>query len=137
MLETTPDYGRVIQERAAQEEQARQDHNEEAGRVFAVLRALFYSSALRGQMDAPAQWAPMVTDYAKPKSADGRYPRRHPTTAELMQESLDYASGPTVEDALKLISAAATGQDVGAQARGLLQRMAHIWADRNLDEVMA
>ncbi|MDO4795543.1 MAG: hypothetical protein Q4A28_06335 [Brachymonas sp.] len=137
MLDTTPDYGLHIQERAAQEEQARQDLNEEAGRVFAALRSLFYTSALRGQMGAPAEWAPLVTAWEKGKDASGRYPRRNPTVGELMQESIEYAGGPTSEDVFKVLSAAAMGQDVGQQARGLLQRMADVWAERNLDEVMA
>ena len=137
MLDTTPDYGLHIQERAAQEEQARQDFNEEAGRVFSAMKSLFYTAALQGQMDAPVELAPMITDYAKPKDAEGKRPRRAPTTAELMQESLDYASGPTAKDVFKVLSAAAMGEDVGEQARGLLHRMAEVWADRNLDEVMA
>lgn len=101
------------------------------------MKSLFYTAALQGQMDAPAEWAPMITGYAKPKDTSGRYPRRAPTTAELMQESLDYTSGPTAEDVFKVLSAAAMGQDVGEQARDLLRRMADVWADRNLDEVMA
>lgn len=137
MLDTTPDYGPHIQKRAAQEEQARQDLNEEAGRVYAALRGLFYTSALRGQMDAPAMWAPMVTAWEKGKDASGRYPRRNPTVGELMQESIEYANGPTSEDLFKVLSAAAMGQDVAEQARGLLRRMADRWADMNIDEVMA
>ena len=137
MLDTTPDYGRVIQERAAQEEQARQDFNEEADRMCAALCSLFYTSALRGQMDAPAMWAPMVNDYAEGHDANGRYPRRNQTVGELMQESIEYANGPTSEDVSKVLSAAALGQDVAEQARALLRRMADRWADMNLDEVMA
>ena len=59
----------------------------------------------------------------------GEYPRRHPTTSELMFESLDYVGGPSIDDVLQIISAAAMGQDVQERAKELIKRMADTWAD--------
>lgn len=137
MLDTTPDYGRAHSRAGRTRRTGPQDFNEEADRMCAALCSLFYTAALRGEMDAPAQWAPMVTAWEKGKDASGRYPRRNQTVGELMQESIEYADGPTSEDVFKVLSAAAMGKDVGEQARSLLRRMADRWADMNLDEVMA
>ena len=136
MFDETPDYGRAIQWQAEQIEQARLERGEYAAQVYAALRGLFYSAALSGDLKAKAEWAPMFRDYSAERGADGECPRRHPTTAELMFESLDYSGGPSIDDVLQIISAAATGQDVQEQAKDLIKRMAETWADRNLDEVL-
>lgn len=137
MFDSTPDYGQIIQWQAEQIEQARLERGEYAAQVYATLRDLFYSAALRGDLKAKAEWAPTVRDYRAGLGVDGEYPRRHPTTSELMFESLDYVGGPSIDDVLQIISAAAMGQDVQERAKELIKRMADTWADRNLDEVLA
>ena len=136
MIDATPDYGRTIQWLADQIEQERLERGEYAARTHKELRDLFYSAALRGDLKAKAEWAPMVRDYSAGLGVDGEYPRRRPTTSELMFESLDYVGGPSIDDVLQIISAAAMGQNVQGQAKDLIRRMADTWADRNLDEVL-
>ena len=137
MFDETPDYGRAIQWQAEQIEQARLERGEYAAQVYAALRGLFYSAALSGDLKAKAEWAPTFRDYSAERGVDGEYPRRHPTTAEIMLESLDYVGGPSIDDVLQIISAAAMGQDVQEQSKELIKRMAETWADRNLEEVLA
>ena len=137
MFDATPDYGRIIQWQAEQIEQARLKRGEYAAQVYATLRDLFYSAALRGDLKAKAEWAPMFRDYSAGRGVDGEYQRRHPTTSELMFNSLDHVGGPSIDDVLQIISAAAMGQDMQEQAKELIKRMADTWADRNLDEVLA
>ena len=137
MFDTTPDYGRAIQWQAEQIEQERLERLERAAQVYAEMRDLFYSAAMRGDLKAKAKWAPMVRDYSAGPGVDGEYPLRHPTTSELMFESLDYVGGPSIDDVLQIISAAAMGQNVQRQAKVLIRRMADTWADHNLDEVLS
>ena len=92
---------------------------------------------LLGDLKAKAEWAPMFRDYSAGRGVDGECPRRHPTTSELMFESLDYVGGPSIDDVLQIISAAAMGQDVQERAKELIRRMADTWADHNLDEVLS
>ena len=136
MFDSTPDYGRAIQWQAEQIEQERLERLERAAQVYAEMRDLFYSAAMRGDLKAKAKWAPMVRDYSAGPGVDGEYPRRHQTTSELMFESLDYVGGPSIDDVLQIISAAAMGQDVQEQSKELIKRMAETWADRNVDEVL-
>ena len=136
MLSAKPDYGQIIQWQAEQIEQERLERGEHAAQVYAEMRYHFYSAALSGDLKAKAKWAPTFRDYSAERGADGEYPRRHPTTAEIMLESLDYVGGPSIDDVLQIISAAAMGQDVQEQAKDLIKRMAETWADRNLDEVL-
>ena len=136
MFDATPDYGRIIQWKAEQIEQARLERGEHAARTHKELRGLFFLAAMRGDLKAKAKWAPMVRDYSAGPGVDGEYPRRHQTTSELMFESLDYVGGPSIDDVLQIISAAAMGQDVQEQSKELIKRMAETWADRNVDEVL-
>lgn len=136
MFDETPDYARTLRWLADQIAQERLERGEHAARTHKELRGLFFLAALRGDLKAKAEWAPMVRDYSAGPGVDGEYPRRRPTTSELMFESLDYVGGPSIDDVLQIISAAAMGQNVQGQAKDLIRRMADTWADHNLDEVL-
>ena len=47
MFDATPDYGRAIQWQAEQIEQERLERGEHAAQVYAEMRDLFYSAAMR------------------------------------------------------------------------------------------
>ena len=81
----------------------------------------FTRDAIAGDMTAPAYFAPRD------------YKRRLQTVGAVMAESLDYGNGPSMDDAMRLIAAAATGADVADMARSLLNRMADAYAHYNAE----
>ena len=81
----------------------------------------FTRAAIAGDMTAPAYFAPRD------------YKRRLQTVGAVMAESLDYGNGPSMDDAMRLIAAAATGADVADMARSLLNRMADAYAHYNAE----
>lgn len=102
------------------------------------MAACFIKACARADANAMADFAPMVRDWdaAKhlPVSIGAHMPRRYQTVAEVMQESLDYSSGPSMTEAMQLILNVAYGTDLvnaPAQARALLDRMATTFATYN------
>ena len=92
------------------------------------------------QMRAEAQMADDFTHAAiSQRMSDVAYfaPRDYAgklqTVGAVMAESLDYGNGPSMDDAMRLIAAAATGADVADMARSLLNRMADAYAHYNAE----
>ena len=85
---------------------------------------------------ALVDWAPLRNDYSAP-SVDGVRPQRKNFLHEVMSESLDYASGPSMADAMQLILNATNSSDaaIAKQARALIHEMAKTWAKFNTPEV--
>lgn len=107
-------------------------------REQAAMAAAFTRACAKADANASADFAPMVRDWdaAKhlPVSIGAHMPRRYQTVAEVMQESLDYSSGPSMTEAMQLILNVAYGTDLvnaPAQARALLSRMATTFAAYN------
>jgi hypothetical protein len=98
--------------------------NDEAQRREQSAHDDFMRYAIAGDMLAPAHFAPMVRNYAS------RWPqaKRLPTVGEVMLESLDYTDGPQHDDVFTLLVKAARGQQVQAEAKALIERMAGKWA---------
>lgn len=94
----------------------------------------FTEACRRGDANALANFAPMVTDWhlAKlPHPVGDPAPKRMPTLAEVMVESLDYAGGPDMSEAMQLVLNAAYGSSdahLSEMARGLIKRMAQTHA---------
>lgn len=94
----------------------------------------------RAQLRAEAQMADDFTHAAiSQRMSDVAYfaPRDYAgklqTVGAVMAESLDYGNGPSFDDAMRLIAAAATGADVADMARSLLNRMADAYAYYNAE----
>lgn len=85
----------------------------------------FAELAMKADANAFAQFAPLVRDYSSHRT-------RVQTFAEVMAESLDYTSGPTMTEAMQLILNAAYGnlspEVVSAQARDMVERMGKAYA---------
>jgi hypothetical protein len=97
----------------------------------------FQRACAKGDANAMCQWAHMTTDWEKvqaPVVAGQPRPMRVQTLAEVMAESLDYAEGPSMTEAMQLILNAANGSNVQAQAQSLVDRMAKTWAKFNTEE---
>lgn len=104
----------------------------------AQMAAAFIKGCAQKDANTMAEFAPMVRDWdaAKhmPVSIGAYTPKRYQTIAEVMQESLDYAAGPSMTEAMQLILNVAYGSDTvnaPAQARALLSRMAETFAKYN------
>ncbi len=99
----------------------------------------FMSACRIKDANALAPWAPKTTDWeavrASLHSVGTDMPKRLQTLAEVMQESLDYPSGPHMSEIMQLVLNVAYGNDVvnaPEQARNLLERMADTWAKCDL-----
>ena len=101
-------------------------------RAEASMADAFTRAAIAGDMTAPAYFAPKINDYSLSR-AGVTPPKRAQTVGAVMAESLDYGSGPSMDDAMQLISAAATGVDVADMARSLLNRMADAYSHYNAE----
>jgi hypothetical protein len=95
----------------------------------------FTAACAAGDANAIATFAPMVRDFTAPVSPVGAYvPKRVQLLTEVMQESLDYPSGPSMTEAMQLLLNVAYGTDpvaVQDQAKRLIERMATTWASQN------
>lgn len=90
----------------------------------------FLAAARTSGMGEPAEFAPWTEDVTYVR--DMRVSRRRPrTVGEVLRDSLDYSSGPDLNDVLALICRAADGKDIRAEAHVLLGRMAGVWAYHN------
>ena len=90
-------------------------------RAEASMADAFTRAAIAGDMTAPAYFAPRD------------YRGRLQTVGAVMAESLDYGNGPSMDDAMRLIAAAAAGADVADMARSLVNRMADAYAHYNAE----
>lgn len=102
------------------------------------MAADFLRTCAKGDANALAFFAPMVIDWdaakRQPRPAGHPMPKRYPTLTECIGESLDYAKGPSMTEAVQLILNVAYGSDtVNApqQARALLSRMAQTFTAYN------
>lgn len=111
----------------------------EAKAQAAELRRQFARAAATGDANAVCPWAPLTTDWdaIKRQPIDQRtttsLPKRAQTLAQLMFESLDYGSGPSMTEAMHLLLAAAhsTDTDLALLAGDLLDRMGAAFAEQN------
>jgi hypothetical protein len=95
----------------------------------------FMAECGRCDANALADFAPMVRDWTFKVASIDKAPKRVQTLAEVMQESLDYPSGPCMEELMQLLLNVAYGCEVAnapAQARRLIERMASTWASQNV-----
>lgn len=115
--------------------------NSRQERINAAERAViedFTEACRRGDANALASFAPMVTDWhlAKlPHPVGDPVPKRAQTLSEVMVESLDYAGGPDMSEAMQLILNAAYGSSdthLSEMARGLVKRMAQTHAKHSV-----
>ena len=105
-------------------------------REKALLAAAFIKACAQRDVNAPATYAPMVRDYSAPK-AEGYTPHRYQTQSEVMVDSLDYSTGPTMADAMQILMDVAYSADTvnaPAKARALISRMAEAFAKYNHSE---
>lgn len=104
--------------------------DEELVCMEAQMRVEFKHSALKGEMSAPAPWAPRVDE---PNRATGWKFKRFQSVGEVMTDSLDYTNGPSLIDVLALLSAAAVGQNIQGRAINLIEQMATQYARFNTE----
>jgi len=118
-------YERDQEQSALRHEMAVADHENE-----------FMAAALRGDMDAPAQFMPRVTDYDNKQWPADVLPRpkRMRTIGETLFESLESTKGPQFDDVFSLLASAARGEPVKQQALNLIQRMAAQSAWMNVED---
>ena len=90
--------------------------------------------------NALADFAPMVNDWdaskRQPRAVGAPMPKRVPTIAEVLEDSLDYGKGPSKTELMQLLLNVAFGPDLltaQAQSMELLGRMAATWAKYNVD----
>lgn len=95
-----------------------------------AMATAFVNAAMAGDLNELAPWAPLRTEYER---STGRDFKRLATVGEVLTDSLDYSKGPTIEDVLALLCAAAGGQDQQAQAKALIGRMAQTYAKYNAE----
>lgn len=87
-----------------------------------------FLEAARGDLHLPARFSVPYQSY---NTKTGKYYKRFSKVYEIMNESLDYESGPQIAELMALLCAAAHGSDVGHAARNLLVRMADKYAEIN------
>jgi hypothetical protein len=95
----------------------------------------FMAACGRCDANALADFAPMVRDWTFKVASIDKAPKRVQTLTEVMQESLDYPSGPCMEELMQLLLNVAFNRDLvnqPARARDLVARMAGTWASQNV-----
>lgn len=101
------------------------DYEQQAEEAERAMADDFTELAMKADANAFAQFAPLVRDYSS-------HCTRVQTFAEVMVESLDTGSGPTMTEAMQLILNAAYGnlspEVVSAQARDMVERMGKAYA---------
>ena len=116
-----PDWGAAYAAQAQAIIDSAHDEHRAQLRAEAQMADDFIHAAISQRMSDVAYFAPRD------------YKRRLQTVGAVMAESLDYGNGPSMDDAMQLISAAATGVDVADMARSLLNRMADAYAYYNAE----
>lgn len=98
----------------------------------------FLAACRKCDANAMADFAPMVNDWdastRQPRAAGTPMPKKFQTLAEVLEESLDYGSGPSKAELMQLLLNVAYSADVvnaPAQARALIERMAGTFATNN------
>ena len=100
--------------------------SDERARAVQGLKDEFLAAARRGNLKALATWAPTVKRWY---SGDGMV-TEYQTEAEIFSDSLDYETGPHIEQVFSILCAVAYGSEPQVMAaRELLDRMAGKWAD--------
>lgn len=123
---------------AAQYYGALEAHAISQDREHAAMQAAFMRACRKADANALADFAPTVNDWdaAKrhPRPAGAPMPQRVQALAEVLEEALDYASGPSKTELMQLLLNVAHSADVvnaPMQARALLERMADTFATNN------
>ena len=88
------------------------------------------------QAGATIPWSPKKIDWSNPERGTPMAERPHQLW-EMMVDSLDYPSGPGMDEAMDIILHAAKSKDewIAKPAKELIQRMATTWARYNTPEV--
>jgi hypothetical protein len=95
----------------------------------------FIKTCAKRDANALADFAPMVRDWTFKVASIDKAPKRVQTLTEVMQESLDYPSGPSMTELMQLLLNVAFNEDLvnqPTQARALLSSMASTWASQNV-----
>lgn len=91
----------------------------------AYLRREFIVAAMAGDMKRLAMFAPLCTDYSL-------LAKRYPTVGEVLQESLDYKTGPQFDEVFQILCEVA--REGNEKAKALIGRMADKWVQMNVEE---
>lgn len=115
LMESNP---RLIRAQDAEDEarEARDDY----------LRRCFMSAVIKGDMNAVADWAPMVSVWE-----NGLVLRKLQTVGEVLADVLDYRNGPSTSEVMNLLCKAAYGQHYEFLAYRLIERMAEQFVRHN------
>jgi hypothetical protein len=119
---------------------AQHSRDEAIYQAEAALVESFKSACAKGDANAIVEWAPRVTDFDAMRKAGVNFGKhaqytRCVTIAEVMNDSLDFANGPSHTEVMQLLMNVANGGDCKAQATALIDQMAKRWADANTPEV--
>jgi hypothetical protein len=123
------DFDATFEEKAANQEAQAALSNKLAGEFLAACR--------KADANGLCDFAPMVLDspvYPVPFLPGVIVPSRLQTLGEIMQDSLDFGTGPTTTELMQLVLNVAHGTDLvnaPAQARALLGRMAESFGNQN------
>ena len=94
----------------------------------------FISLALKGDVGAVAEFAPMRTDYSAKPNANKQRPMRPQTLADVMEYALDLGrGGPSHKEVMQLILNVALGQAQQDVAHEMLCKMAAKAAEQTVE----
>lgn len=93
-----------------------------------AIHTAYLHAALFGSVAQRCEWAPLITDYS-----NSDLTQVQPTLGHVMANSLGFGDGPTTNDLMSILMAAARGRDVSAQALDLLSRMATQFAETSVE----
>ena len=118
----------------------RDDYAERQAQAEHDMAQAFQAACQRRDANALASFAPMTTDWdavqRQPHAFGTPTPKRRQTLTEVMEEALEYRKGPSKTELMQLLLNVAYGADLAdapAQARYLIQRMAHSFAGQNAE----
>ena len=113
--------------------------DEQLYQAEAALVEAFTAACKRGDANAIVDWAPAVTDFDAMRKAGLPFSSRDlvrcPTLAEVMNDALDFARGPSYTQVFQLLMNVANGANCQAQGSALIGEMAKRWAEHNTPEV--
>jgi hypothetical protein len=106
------------------------DRGERAAKAQADLREAFLSLAAGGSLEAVATFAGPMTDY-RTRTPDGKHPKRPATLFDVLREMSEYRDFD--RRLMDVFMRAANGADVAAEAAALMQDLAKLYAEQNVD----
>jgi len=115
-----------------------QDRKERIEKAEQALIEEFETACQKADANAICLWSGHVVDWSQcpsPISTNQPKPLRSQVLHEVMAESLDYADGPSMSEAMQLILNVANGMDCKDMAQKLVNRMAQTYAKFNAEDV--